>query len=72
MSLSVEAVPLDLEGSAGAGELVAHLAEETLEGRVLRRDQPSAQLVAGVVAAPGMLQKGRSQLGQNPKLIILF
>ena len=56
--LPVEAVPLDLEGPAGAGELVAHLAEEALEGRVLGGDQPGAQLVTGVVAAPEMEERG--------------
>ena len=79
-SLPVEAVPLDLEGPAGAGELVAHLAEEALEGRVLGRDQPRAQLVAGVVAAPEMQQKERSRdeflkplfIIHNHNILILF
>ncbi len=49
----VVAVALDLERSARAGELVAHLLEETPEGcHVLAgADQAGAQLVAGIVAA---------------------
>jgi hypothetical protein len=47
----VEAVALDLEGSAGAGELVAHLLEKSAKRGLLDRDQPAAQLVPGVMVA---------------------
>jgi hypothetical protein len=49
----VEAVALDLEGSAGAGQLVAHLLEKSAERGLLDRDQPAAQLVPGVMVAAG-------------------
>jgi hypothetical protein len=47
----VEAVALDLEGPAGAGELVAHLLEKSAKRGLLDRDQPAAQLVPGVMVA---------------------
>jgi hypothetical protein len=47
----VEAVALDLEGSAGAGQLVPHLLEKSAKRGLLDRDQPAAQLVPGVMVA---------------------
>ncbi len=49
--LPVEAVSLDLERAARAGQLVSHLLQEALERSVLRRDQARAELVASVVVA---------------------
>ena len=42
-------VALDLEGPAGAGELVAHLLEKSLEGGLFDRCQPYAQFVSRVM-----------------------
>ena len=47
----VEPVALDLERSAGAGQLVAHLLEEAAEGGLFDRDQPTPQLVPSVMVA---------------------
>ncbi len=47
----IEAVALDLERAAGAGQLAAHLLEEPAERGLLDGDQPTAQLVPGVMVA---------------------
>lgn len=50
--LVVAVAALDLERAARAGELVAHLLEEALEGGLVGgADQSGAKLVPGVVAA---------------------
>ena len=65
---AVDAVPLDLDGAAGAGEFVAHLAQESLERSVLRRDQPRAQLVTRLVAASAKQKKKKEKtLAQSLK-----
>ena len=47
----VEPVALDLEGPAGAGELVPHLVEEAFKRGLLYSDEATAQLVSRVMVA---------------------
>jgi len=61
----VEAVALDLEWPARARQLVPHLLEQALEGRVLGRDEARAQPVARLVAAPVRQEGGRQAEGRE-------